>query len=171
MKKDLVRRICQICNAEFFVWPSYVARGHAKFCTKTCQVKDQHQRGTNKAARKAEKHHNWKGGSTVDKNGYLRTRSENHPKVFVVGMYRPEHITVCETVLGRLLLPDEIAHHRDEDRSNNSPKNLSVMTRGQHTKFHNALRRLKKAGLMAEYQKLADSVPCVLDQALAAQVI
>lgn len=53
---------------------------------------------------------------------------------------RHEHIVVAEKILGRKLNPDEIVHHIDEDKRNNDPYNLAVMTRSDHTTYHNRLR-------------------------------
>lgn len=54
------------------------------------------------------------------------------------------HRTTTERRLGRKLGPDEIVHHGDEDKSNNSPDNLSVEGRADHTRRHNRTRSLGK---------------------------
>lgn len=46
--------------------------------------------------------------------------------------------------LGRPLRPGEIVHHRDEDKANSSPANLTVQTRSAHTTQHNQSRTLSK---------------------------
>lgn len=38
--------------------------------------------------------------------------------------------------MGRLLLPGELVHHRDEDKTNNDISNLEVKTRAQHSREH-----------------------------------
>lgn len=75
-----------------------------------------------------KEHRNWKGGSYVDDNGYRR--------VMVDGVYVKEHIYVAEKQIGRKLLKNEVAHHRDEDRLNNDPENIEVMTRSAHSRHH-----------------------------------
>jgi hypothetical protein len=49
---------------------------------------------------------------------------------------RHEHRVVAEEMLGRSLRPDEVVHHIDGDKTNNSPSNLAVMTRKEHAALH-----------------------------------
>jgi hypothetical protein len=46
------------------------------------------------------------------------------------------HRVVMQVVLGRELLPSEVVHHRDGNRTNNSPRNLAVLDQGEHTSKH-----------------------------------
>lgn len=55
------------------------------------------------------------------------------------------HREIAEEMLGRPLRSDEIVHHRDKNIHNNSPENLMVMTRSEHTKLHHKERREQKA--------------------------
>lgn len=48
-----------------------------------------------------------------------------------------EQRIVMSKVLGRPLLPSEIVHHRDEDKLNNDPSNLQIVTRSEHRAIHN----------------------------------
>lgn len=50
---------------------------------------------------------------------------------------RPEHRILVEKVLGRRLNQDEVVHHKDRNKKNNSLSNLQVMTRSEHTALHN----------------------------------
>lgn len=56
-------------------------------------------------------------------------------------MGRHEHRVVAEQILGRPLLPGEIVHHRDHDKTNNDPSNLEVMTQSDHIRLHGPRRR------------------------------
>lgn len=46
------------------------------------------------------------------------------------------HRHVASVKLGRWLTSFEVAHHKDEDRTNNHPDNLEVKTRSEHTRDH-----------------------------------
>lgn len=50
--------------------------------------------------------------------------------------YVYEHILVATNMMGRDLLPDEVVHHLDFDRSNNRAENLLVLDKSQHSKLH-----------------------------------
>lgn len=62
-----------------------------------------------------------------------------HPNATKEG-YVLEHRAVVERELGRLLTADEVVHHIDEDKHNNDPKNLTVMSKGDHMRLHHAGR-------------------------------
>ncbi len=72
-----------------------------------------------------------------------RTR-DKYKKLSIRGREYLEHILIAERVLGRQLKPNEVVHHRDEDKTNNQPDNLEVMTRSAHTLLHNAIRRARR---------------------------
>lgn len=58
-----------------------------------------------------------------------------HPKAWKKG-YVLVHRVVAETAIGRLLTDEEVVHHKDGNTLNNSPENLEVMPRGEHSKIH-----------------------------------
>ncbi len=46
------------------------------------------------------------------------------------------HVVIKEAEIGRRILPNEVVHHKDEDKQNNDPSNLVLMTRAEHTRHH-----------------------------------
>ena len=48
-----------------------------------------------------------------------------------------DHRRAGATKLNRQLTPNELVHHRDQDKSNNTSSNLDVMSRSDHTREHN----------------------------------
>lgn len=69
-------------------------------------------------------YHPVKTGESIASDGYYVYSSQ---KV---------HRQIMEKHLGRKLLPEEIVHHKDEDKLNNDIENLEVMTRAEHNKLH-----------------------------------
>lgn len=49
---------------------------------------------------------------------------------------RDEHRIIMEQILGRELTKDEIVHHKNGKQKDNSPENLELMSRSEHTKLH-----------------------------------
>lgn len=69
-------------------------------------------------------------------NGYVIIHNPNHNRAMQNG-YVYEHILIAEIMLGRKLKDDEVVHHEDENRSNNSRDNLYVFaTKADHVRYH-----------------------------------
>lgn len=69
----------------------------------------------------------WKGGRTTASNGYVLIRvGKNHHLADCRG-YAYEHRLVAEVMLGRPLKPNEIVHHKNQQKDDNRPENIEVM--------------------------------------------
>lgn len=67
---------------------------------------------------------------------YLAIKCPEHPRAWKNG-YLYLHRVVMEVKLGRILSPDEVVHHKDENGHNDSPDNLELMeSQAAHGKLH-----------------------------------
>jgi HNH endonuclease len=80
-------------------------------------------------------HPSWRGGRTIDKNGYVRIWKPDGPR-FGMKAYGLEHIMIMEGHLGRKLKPDERVHHINEIKTDNRIENLMVLTDMVHKRYH-----------------------------------
>ena len=80
--------------------------------------------------------HWWKGGKTINTQGYILIKKREHPFADKRGYVLKSRL-IMEKHLGRYLKPSEIVHHIDGDKLNNSIENLVLFaTKNIHTKFH-----------------------------------
>lgn len=94
-----------------------------KVVNKACKRLGFHMR--RRGPKNGPEHPGWKGGRQVDKAGYILIYAPDHPCCNSGGYVR-EHRLVCERVLGRHLLPNEVVHHKNDDPADNRPENLQV---------------------------------------------
>lgn len=67
------------------------------------------------------------------KDGYRLIWAPDHPDAHSGRVY--EHRLVAEQKIGRRLTRHDIVHHLNEDRSDNRPENLEVLSKAAH-QFH-----------------------------------
>lgn len=80
----------------------------------------------------------WNGGRTIQQNGYVYAISKCGKK------YALEHRLIMGRHLDRDLLPDEVVHHIDGNRSNNALNNLIIMNKHEHLSMHMRERHAKR---------------------------
>jgi len=83
--------------------------------------------------RSGEGHPDWKGGRTINKDGYVEVYSPEHPNRRKHTRYVLEHRLVMEEHLGRYLTSQEVVHHRNGVKDDNRIENLELFaTNGEH---------------------------------------
>lgn len=91
---------------------------------------------------------NWKGGRRVDSQGYV--------VVNIDGSEVREHRIVAKEKISRALLPDEVVHHIDGNRSNNHPDNLVVLTsQAEHMREHMTTEEARRRGRNGGWRRRA----------------
>lgn len=83
--------------------------------------------------------------STIASNGYVLIYVGKEHHLADIRGYAYEHRLVAEKKIGRRLLPGEIVHHVDENKQNNKPENIEVISSIAEHKVHhrkNADRKL-----------------------------
>jgi len=79
-------------------------------------------------------------------SGYFYIYMPSHPNAIKGGRYIGEHRLVLEKKIGRLLTENEIAHHKNDNKLDNSEDNLELMTVSEHSSHHAKTRRRKDDG-------------------------
>lgn len=124
-------KICVHCGNLFTVTKKYQQK---RFCGHSCAFRNIFPNG-NPSAMTPE---------AGKKSGDSRRRS-GKSNGYVKRFNRHEHRVVAEEMLGRKLAPEEVVHHKDHNRGNNSPENLQVMKRNDHSRLHSGdILRVKK---------------------------
>jgi len=86
----------------------------------------QEQDTTKRSGQSGRNNPNWRGGRIVPEHGYVMIRvGEGHHLADIRG-YAYEHRLVAEKMIGRRLEPKEVVHHKNHERWDNRPENLTV---------------------------------------------
>ena len=72
----------------------------------------------------------------------IRTPHGYGGSTLINGRYVYAHRLVAEEMIGRLLRPGEVVHHRNTDIFDNRPENLEVKTNGQHVREHKSGKKI-----------------------------
>lgn len=86
-------------------------------------------------------HHNWKGGIISKGDGYIGIWKPKHPRADKQG-YVYEHTLVYEKEKGILPSKNEVIHHIDMDKHNNSIDNLYLCNNKEHLEIHRSLEKI-----------------------------
>ena len=139
----MIKRNCKSCNKEFGAYPSKIALGRGKYCSRVCSMPETNKilemNGKETRFQKGQEAHNKVGFmySIARKGGkaYKLIFKPEHPFATMKGYVR-EHRLVMEESLGRFLEKDEMVHHINGDTLDNKVDNLQVMSGAEHRRFH-----------------------------------
>ncbi len=92
---------------------------------------------------KGTNHHAWSGGRIVKGDGYVGVWNPRHERADKQG-YVYEHTLVVEEALGRLPGENEVVHHINLDKQDNTPSNLWVCGNKEHIVCHRSVEKLIK---------------------------
>lgn len=76
-------------------------------------------------------------GTRITSTGYVEFTRGPHKG-------RHEHVVIMESRIGRRIKPDEVVHHIDGCKTNNSINNLALCTRSGHSRLHRREESLLK---------------------------
>ncbi len=77
----------------------------------------------------------------INSKGYMLIYRPSHPCAMYHG-YVYEHRLVVEEKIGRFLKIDEEVHHKDDDRLNNHPDNLEIVSEKDHQRLHKGWKKI-----------------------------
>lgn len=134
---------CDVCGKTFEVEnrraTDAVKKGQRKSCNKVCggviRIKNSH----NFDEYYKNNQHPMRGnGCGITTDGYIW--------IYVKGKFNNQiklHRYLMEIKVGRELTAEEIVHHIDEDKLNNTIENLEIHTRRSHNQIHGTFRRIQ----------------------------
>lgn len=109
---------------EYFLRQYYPILGNKK----CAEILNRSTSALNKKAKKMGLAINW-AYQYISPQGYLINCADRNNRYEV-------HRAIMEQHLGRKLTSDEIVHHKDGNKLNNSIENLEILTRSEHINLH-----------------------------------
>lgn len=97
------------------------------------------------------KHPAWRGGTRLCL-GYTYLYMPDHPHAEKTSGYVKRSVVVACKMIKRDLFSNEVVHHINENRLDDRPENLLVLTRSEHTKLH-CLKRAKEKERRRKYDR------------------
>lgn len=143
---------CEVCGKQYHLKPRLAAKNH--YCSCECRhLADKEKmsgQGNPMYGKRGSQHHAWMTDTRVSIYGYMLRRVLDHPFrncddfVFEHRLVAEQYLLTDENSIevdGKRYLKKEYAvHHIDENKLNNIPSNLAVMTKSQHMSLHQQLR-------------------------------
>lgn len=150
--------VCAFCGKPIHKKPSHLKRSKNHYCSQECHYKAKKEYmkgdGNHQYGIKGSDNASWKSDSKISNYGYLLVRAAEHPFadnngfVFQHRLVAEQHLLTSENSFekdGKRYLKKEYhVHHKNFDRLDNRPENLSVMTAGEHRSLHNKLNPLRR---------------------------
>lgn len=141
---------CPICGVKFHLKPSAIKKGKIHYCSRYCHniAKSIYMRGekNHQYGLKGDKNASWKSDVRITNYGYKKIRMLNHPFkdcdgfVFEHRLVAEKYLLTDETSIivnnKKYLNPKLVVHHKDENKLNNVPENLEIMTAKRHMEIH-----------------------------------
>lgn len=150
--------ICPVCGSPFHVKPYHLKKYKNHYCSKECHriAKQEYMKGdkNHQYGLKGSLNDSWKSDERISYYGYRLIRNLEHPFKNCDGFVF-EHRLIAERYLlndynsveiegKKYLKPEYDVHHIDFNKLNNSPDNLVVLTRSEHQKLHQMLKKKKR---------------------------
>lgn len=147
---------CPVCIKKFHLKPSHITGNNC--CSKECKAKldsiKMTGEGNHQYGIKGKNNSSWKSDVRISTYGYRMIRVLDHPFrnssdfVFEHRLVAEQYLLTDETSIEingkRYLKPELEVHHIDQNKLNNDPSNLLILTKSEHIALHNKLSPTKK---------------------------